>query len=197
VSDETNPAPAEQNTDPVTDGAAQSGPAKESDNAYQAEMRVLRKQLKEAQQRISAADLAAAERAKAEMSEVERYKSEAEQYKKQFEETQSRFVETQKHNAFKLAAHQAGAVDVNAALKLADLSTVDLDGDQVIGIEAALKSLKKASPYLFGATPAAAGSGGGNPPSGAPSLTSERLKGMSRAEMAELEQKLARGEIKL
>jgi CCR4-NOT transcriptional regulation complex NOT5 subunit len=199
VSDTPTPAPAEQNTEPTGDsGGAQSEPARETDNATAAELRILRKQLKDAQQRLSAADQAAADKARAEMTELERYKTEADQYRKQAEETQSRFMETQKHNAFKLAAHQAGAVDVNAALKLADLSTVDLDGDQVVGIDAAIKSLKKASPYLFGVTPqAVTGSGGGNPSDGAPRPTVQQMKDMSRDQFREFEAKVARGEIKL
>lgn len=199
MSDNPTPAPAEQNTEPAGDGGeAASGPARETDNATMAELRILRKQLKDAQQRISAADQAAAEKAKAEMTELERYKSEADQYRKQAEETQSRFMETQKHNAFKLAAQQAGAVDVNAALKLADLSTVDFDGDQVTGVDAALKSLKKASPYLFGVTAnVSAGSGGGNPATGAPAVTTSQIAKMTKAELIAFEAKLARGEIKL
>lgn len=196
MSDPT-PAPAEQNTDPAPSGEAQSGPARETDNSTQAELRILRKQLKDAQQRLLAHDQAAADKAKAEMSEIDRYKSEAEQYRKAAEETQNRFLESQKHNAFRLAAQQAGAVDVNAALKLADLSTVDFDGDQVIGVDAALKALKKASPYLFGVAPTPAASSGGNPSSGAPSVAPADIRKMSRAELKEFEAKLARGEIKL
>jgi hypothetical protein len=199
VSDTTTPAPAEQNTEPTGDsGEASSGPARETDNATAAELRILRKQLKDAQQRLSAADQAAAEKARSEMSELERYKTEADQYRKQAEETQSRFMETQKHNAFRLAAQAAGAVDVNAALKLADLSTVDFDGDQVTGVDAALKSLKKASPYLFGvAANVSAGSGGGNPATGAPAVTTSQIAKMTKAELIAFEAKLARGEIKL
>jgi NADH dehydrogenase/NADH:ubiquinone oxidoreductase subunit G len=199
VSDTPNPAPAEQNTEPAGDsGEAASGPARETDNATMAELRILRKQLKDAQQRISAADKAAADKAKAEMTELERYKSEADQYRKQAEETQSRFLETQKSHAFKLAAHQAGAVDVNAALKLADLSTLEFEDGQVIGIESALKSLKKSSPYLFGvAANVSAGSGGGNPATGAPAVTTSQIAKMTKAELIAFEAKLARGEIKL
>lgn len=196
MSDST-PAPAEQNTDPAPSGEAQGGPAKDPDNASAAELRILRKQLKDAQQRLNAADQAAADKQKAEMTEIERYKAEAEQHKRDAEETRNRLAETRKHHAFKLAATQAGAIDVNAALKLADLSTLDFDGDQVIGVDAALKSLKKASPYLFGAHPVSSGSGGGNPSSGAPALTPDKVRGMNRAQLAELEQQLARGEIKL
>jgi len=197
VSDDLTPAPAEHNTDPVTAGETQGGSAKETDNASAAEMRILRKQLKDAQQRLSAADQAKAEKAKAEMTELERYKTEAEQYRKQAEETQTRFLETQKHNAFRLAAQQAGAVDVNAALKLADLGTLDFDGDQVVGIDAALKALKKSSPYLFGSSQATVSSGGGNPSGGAPNVKSKDIASMTPDEYKAFRSKVASGEIKL
>ena len=198
MSDDSNPADAgEIDNNPAPAGEAQSGPARDTDNATAAELRILRKQLKDAQQRLSAADQAAADKAKAEMTELERYKTEAEQYRKQAEETNARFLETQKHNAFRLAATQAGAVDVNAALKLADLSTLDLDGDTVVGVDAAIKALKKSSPYLFGSTAAPASSGGGNPPSGAPTYTAEQISKLRGKDFDQFARDVRSGKIKL
>lgn len=52
----------------------------------------------------------------------------------------------------KAEAIKAGVVDVNDALKLADLTKVTLKDDGTVdGAEALFKALKEAKPYLFGA----------------------------------------------
>lgn len=193
MSDSQDPVNAgETQADPAPAGDAtttQTGSSRDaSNNASAAELRILRRQLKEAQQRLSAVDEAAAEKARAEMTELERYKSEAEQYRKQFEDLQARSIESQKHSAFKLAAQAAGAVDMDAAIKLADLSKVQVDGDQVAGVDSAIEALRKARPYLFGtATTAEASSSGSNPKTGAPGdLTREMLRSASREQFAEI-----------
>lgn len=200
MSDTPTPAPAEQNTEPTGDGGekAASGPARETDNATMAELRILRKQLKEREQRLNSYETAAAEKAKAELSEVERLKAERDEARTQAEQTRAEVANERKANALRLAALKAGAHNPESLLRLADLSTIDLDGGTVTGVDAVIKGFLKSDPYLFGSsTPPATGSGGGNPSGGAPSVSPADISKMSRAEFNELEGKLARGEIKL
>jgi len=170
VSDTPTPAPAEQNTEPTGDGGeAASGPARETDNATMAELRILRKQLKEREQRLSQFETAQAEKAKAEMSEVERLKAERDEAKQEAERTRSEVAAEKKANALRLAALKAGAHNPENILRLADLSALDLDGGQVNGVDSLIKGFQKSDPHLFGATtPVSTGSGGGNPRDGAP-----------------------------
>lgn len=207
MSDSLNPAPAgDNNTDATGEPEAGAGspPSPESPdaNALAARLRKREKELQQAQQKLQQLEQAQADKAKADMSEVERYKSEAEQYRKQVEETQARFQESQRHSAFRFAAQQAGVIDVDAALKLADLSVLEFDGDEVTGADAAVKALKKSKPYLFGSTPPpnSSGGGGANPASGAPqgrTLSAKQIEAMSTAEYAKIKPLIASGEIKL
>ena len=183
MSDTPNPAPAEQNTEPTGDGGeAASGPARETDNATMAELRILRKQLKERDQKLTAFEQAQAEKARAELTEVERHKQEAAQARAELESTRAEIASEKKANAFKLAAMQAGAKKPDLVLKLADLATLEFEGGKVIGVEALIKGLQKEAPELFSSGQAAAGSGGGNPSGGAPSVKPKDIESMTPSE---------------
>lgn len=185
MSDTPNPAPAEQNTEPTGDGGekAASGPARETDNATMAELRILRKQLKERDQKLTAFEQAQAEKARAELTEVERHKQEAAQARAELENTRAEIASEKKANAFKLAAMQAGAKKPDLVLKLADLATLEFEGGKVIGVEALIKGLQKEAPELFSSGQvAAAGSGGGNPSGGAPSVKPKDIESMTPSE---------------
>jgi hypothetical protein len=199
VSDTPTPAPAEQNTEPAGDsGEAASGPARETDNATMAELRILRKQLKERDQKLTAFEQAQAEKARAELTEVERHKQEAAQARAELESTRAEIASEKKANAFKLAAIQAGAKRPDLVLKLADLSTLELDGGKVIGVEALIKGLQKEAPELFSSGQVvAAGSGGGNPATGAPSLSARDIQKMTPAQYREYKADFLSGKIKL
>ena len=199
MSDTPTPAPAEQNTEPTGDsGEAASGPARETDNATMAELRILRKQLKERDQKLTAFEQAQAEKARAELTEVERHKQEAAQARAELESTRAEIDSEKNANALKLAAMQAGAKQPDLVLQLADLSTLEFEGGRVIGVDALIKGLQKEAPELFSSGQvAASGSGGGNPSDGAPRPSVQQMKDMSRDQFREFEAKVARGEIKL
>lgn len=83
--------------------------------------------------------------------------------------------ETEKRsNALQVAALQAGAVDTDAVVKLADISKIKLSDEGSIdqeSVKALVEELKTGKPYLFGAQGAPApkpnmGTGGGAPAGG-------------------------------
>lgn len=188
MSDDSNPAGEGQTADPADNaGETQSGSRDSGGDATAAELRRTRKALKEAQQKLDAAAQAAADKAAAEMSELDRYKASEAKLKRDLEETQKRATESAKRNAFKFALLQQDKkpVDVDAVMALADLSSLEVDGDTVSGADAAVKAFMKSRPALFGASvPAPAPSGGGgNPGSGVPKdLTLTKLRSTSNAD---------------
>lgn len=197
--------------DPVQTGEADPAPAGETtsqsrdsgQDALSAQLRIAQKQLKDAQAKINRFESAAAESERAKLGEVDRYKAEAADWKAKFETATVRSDSLQKSNAFRFAALAAG-IDgkrVDDALKLADLSEVTIEGDQVHGVDAALRSLLKDRQYLLGSktSTAAASGGGGNPGSGAPSYTPEQVRKIMQdpAQAKEFRAKVLSGEIKL
>ena len=91
----------------------------------------------------------------------------------------------------KAEAIKAGMVDLDG-LKLADLSKVKLnEAGEVEGADALMTELKKAKPYLFGATQNTSNPAGAPPKPGEakPKLATE----MSKAEYAEQRKNIARG----
>ena len=89
-------------------------------------------------------------------------------------------------NAFRNAVKDLGAANPDDVVQLADLSSLDLDGDKVTGHLELAKAMQKSKPYLFGLLPAAKeGTGGGNPPGGGPpEVTPEQIRLMSPEQLA-------------
>lgn len=178
-------------------GAGQKPPA--GDNQTQALLRQKRKLEKDL------ADLRKAEeeRKTAELSEVERLKKEKADLEAERQSLQGQIKTQAIQSRFEAAAAKLGAVDTEAAFKLADLSGVEMDADgKVTGVEEALKSLKQARPFLFGepsAPKSVGGNGGGNPGGqNAPkAYTSEDLKKMSPDEFKQAREAIKAGKAKL
>lgn len=190
-----DPAPAGAETNPEhNSGGGESGHSGPDPNALAAELRKARKQLKQLEQRE-------AERAKAEMTELDRLKAERDEAMSALESERTRSSESTKRNAFRMAAIKNGAVDPEAALKLADLSGLEIAEDgTVTGVEDVIKGLKKsyASLNLFGsAPPHSAASGGGNPSNGAPKVTAKKIEEMSNDEYRKWRESVIRGEVKI
>ena len=86
--------------------------------------------------------------------------------------------------AVSTAAAKAGAIDADAVLALLPADSVTIEGDEVIGVEAALKALRESKPYLFGKAKPAPGSADGGRQSDKPAQwTKADLKGKSSAEI--------------
>lgn len=179
MSDPLDPAVPEDSGAAEPEAGGDTGneaPNKGGADQYQALMRKLRKAEKER-------DALAAERQKTQDSQL----SEAEQLKARLAKAEAdrdaaaaKLTQRTLQHRFEAAAAKAGAVDPDAAFKLADLSGVEIDEEgNVTGLEAALAELKKTRKFLFGAPSGSVGSAGGNPPGGAPGqLTAAKLRTM-------------------
>lgn len=167
----------------------------------QALLRKLRKQEKELESlRNSEAD-----RKNAELSDVERYKKQVADLTSENNSLKLESKKTALRYAFEDAAREAGAVDTEAAYKLADLSGVEFGEDgKPIGIKEALKSLKDSRQFLFGAQkpvvpPGGVANGGGNPSAGNPAatqvLTEQMIRTMSKEDFAKVHEQIAGGRL--
>lgn len=85
------------------------------------------------------------------------------QNKQTKEEYEAKMAELKKNTAIDLFLSSQKAKNVKAVKALLDMQKVSIDGDNLIGIEEQLKTLKEAEPYLFGDTKTTVG-GGSNPP---------------------------------
>lgn len=115
---------------------------------------------------------------RANMTEAEKARAERDDASKRAEQLESELRETRIRGRFETAAIKAGAVDPEAAFKLADLSKVKDDG---AGIDQALADLKKSKPYLFGGQKIATGSAGGASASSTPSNANQAVNDAIRA----------------
>ena len=184
-------------TEPVADGAGapQSAPdveptgtgeqtPKSGADQQQAILRKLRKAEKELAQFRAQQE----EAEKGKLTETERWKSEAEKWKSEAEKAKESARQIKISTRFEAEAAKAGAQDLAAAIKLADLSTVDIDEDgSVTGIDAAISALKANHKFLFGPpTPTnGVGNASGNPGAGNPIKSgADRIKSMTAAEFA-------------
>lgn len=183
MSDTTqDPAPAGGDNLEPSSGGGESGHNGPDPNALAAELRKTKKLLKQQEQQIAKFSQLEEERKQSELTEIERYKKQAEEAQSLLQRQQAQFAEAQKRNAFTMAAHKAGVTDPEAAMRLADLSGIELSEDgSVSGVETALKELKSKYPSLnlFGAAETPASSSGGNPSGGAPKVTEKDIMNMS------------------
>ena len=86
--------------------------------------------------------------------------------------------------AVSAAAARAGAIDADAVLALMPSDAVTVDGDNVTGVDDAIKALRESKPYLFGKPKPAPGSADGGRQSDKPAQwTREDLKGKSPADI--------------
>jgi len=85
------------------------------------------------------------------------------QNKQTKEEYEAKMAELKKNTQIDLFLSNQKAKNVKAVKALLDMDKVSLDGDNLIGIEEQLKTLKESDPYLFGDAKPKVG-GGTNPP---------------------------------
>ena len=184
-------------TEPVADGAGapQSAPDTESTGTGEQSQKsgadqqqaILRK-LRKAEKELAQFRTQQEESEKGKLTETERWKSDAERYKNEAQQAKDALRQAKISHRFEAEAAKAGAQDLAAAIKLADLSTVDIDEDgSVTGIDAAISALKANHKFLFGPqTPAnGVGNASGNPGSGNPMKSgADRIKSMTAAEFA-------------
>jgi len=189
----SDPTPAPEGGAPdVVEGESPEAPRGRPDPT-QALLRKLRKAEKEIESLRSVEQ----QRKESELTEAERWKKKAEQAEELLKSSADKMRQQTLKHRFEALASKAGALDVEDAFRLADLSSVEVDEDgNVTGLDDVIATLRKTKKYLFGqSTPAAPG---GNPPTGSPGqITPERLRQMTPAEFAQLNNDLMAGRIKL
>lgn len=191
-----------KNEEPAGQPEGDNKPATEpQDNALAQRLRKSEKALAQATKQIEQFQKAADDKAKAEMSDLERHQAENQDLKSKLDQANARFVETAKRNALKLALRDAKAKSVDAAMKLADLTGVEVDEDgNVTGAEDAVKKLAKEFDFLFGSDPPPmppVNRGGGNPSGGPPKADPKDYRHLKGAEWADFQRKVQRGEIQI
>ncbi len=118
-----------------------------------------------------------ADKKKAEEEELKKrgeFEKLAQQKEQEANDLKQRYETEKRSNALQVAALQAGAVDTDAVVKLADISKIKLSDEGSIdqeSVKALVEELKTGKPYLFGAQGAPApkpnmGTGGGAPAGG-------------------------------
>lgn len=159
----------------------------------------LARKLRKAEKELASFRDAEQQRKTAELSEADKHKQTAEQIRLENEKLKSELRTTRLQSVYEREAAKAGipASHLEAAMKLADLSEVDLDDPATI--KDALAAQRKAYPFLFGApsTPAPeVGGGGGNPGKGPATMSPERLMSLSPSEFAALSEDVKAGRVK-
>lgn len=186
--------------DPQTGGEqGKEAPGSGTDNQSQA----LQRKLRRAQKELDSLRAADEERKNADLSEVDKLKKLVAQRDDELTTMRERGKQQSIQHRFEALATKAGAVDPEAAFKLADLSGVDLDEQgNVVGIDDALKALKTARPFLFSQTTEPVGGGGGNPPGGpggkaGKTFTEAEILAMSPEEFVKFERDVLAGRVQI
>lgn len=190
MSDSQNPAPTgeaeQQPTGMPVAGASDPPNDPVNVDALAARLRRTEKALQLATQKAESYESDQAAKAQADMTALEKANAKNADLEAKLSKTLSLQSDTMKRSAFRHAVDKLGASNLDDALQLADLSSLEIDGDKIAGVDELARAFKKSKPYLFGAAPAATSSGGGNPPGGAPpKITPEQIKAMSREQFAE------------
>lgn len=117
-------------------------------------------------------------------SELERAQAAATEADQRAKAAEERIAKALTRAAVTAAAAKVGAIDADAVLALLPTDAVTIDGDEVKGVDEALKALRDAKPYLFAKTkPAPGGADGGRQSDRGAQWTREDLKGKSSAEI--------------
>jgi len=115
-----------------------------------AALRRANKEAAERRKRLQAIEEAEAKRKEAELSEVEKAKKRAEEAEARLEKLQSEMEQQAIRHAMMIEASNLHFYNPEEAIRLADLSLVEIDDEgRVKGAKAALEALAKQSPYLI------------------------------------------------
>lgn len=124
----------------------------------------------------------------AKLEEAGKYKELADKRAQELQETQQRLQSMAKRTALQAEAVKAGLQSMDF-LKLVDLDSLQLEGDQVVGADAAISGLRESHPMLFekrNAVPTpnvTPGNAGVKIPDPTRSYTSSELRGLSDEQM--------------
>jgi chromosome segregation ATPase len=133
----------------TTEGTGTQSGTESQATVTRAEFDQIRNQLRAADQRRDAAEKEAQKLKDAQLSEGERQVKELNETKAQNAELQGKIKQLQIENAF-VTDNKHDWHDARAALKLADLSGVEISDDGTVkGLKEALEAVAKSAPYLL------------------------------------------------
>jgi len=99
---------------------------------------------------------------RAQMTEAEKARAERDDATRRATELEAQLRETRLRSRFETAALKAGAIDIEAAFKLANTASLKVKDDGSIeGLDQALAELKKSRPWLFAQQRTSTGTPGG------------------------------------
>jgi len=153
-------------TDPVVESPPEpsTAPAKDEATELKAELAKWREMAKKSES-LAKSNAAAAEKLakieEASKSELERAQAAATAAEERAKAAEERIARALTRAAVSAAAVKAGAIDADAVLALLPADAVTVDGDEVKGVDDAIKALRDAKPYLFGKPKPAPGSADG------------------------------------
>jgi phosphopantetheinyl transferase (holo-ACP synthase) len=189
MSDKVTPPAGDASGSPA-EGATPPAATNTGDGSLNAKLKLLEKQFGQVQKENANLKKAEEDRKTSELSDLDRLKQKETQLTGQVENLQKTINTQAKQFAFKVAATKAGCVNPDAACRLADLATLQLDeSGGVVGTDEYLEVFKGQHTYFFGqetTSPTPTASSGGNPTSGAPKPPSPAaLAKMSREQRSE------------
>lgn len=154
--------PPEPGIDPTTPPI--NTPPKDETVELKAELAKWREMAKKSES-LAKSNAAAAEKLakieEASKSELERAQAAAAEADQRAKAAEDRIARALTKAAVSAAAVRAGAIDADAVLALLPADAVTVDGDEVKGVDDAIKALRDAKPYLFGKPKPAPGSADG------------------------------------
>lgn len=154
--------PPEPGIDPTTPPI--NTPPKDETVELKAELAKWREMAKKSES-LAKSNAAAAEKLakieEASKSELERAQAAATAAEERAKAAEERIARALTRAAVSAAAVKAGAIDADAVLALLPADAVTVDGEDVKGVDDAIKALRDAKPYLFGKPKPAPGSADG------------------------------------
>ena len=154
-------------TEPTGQSTGTTGQPQQTTTVSQAEFDAIKRQLQAADQNRSRAEQELKALRDAQLSADEKVKQDLAEAQAALAKRETELKVAQIQNAF-ITDNTYDWQDPKAALKLADLSGVTVEGERVIGLKEALKAVADAYPWMIKAKQDGAGTGGGNDANGAP-----------------------------
>lgn len=146
---ETGGADGGENT---SDGGAMSPEQLQAElERTRAALKTANKEAADRRKKLEEIESTEAKRKESELSEVQRAAKRAEEAENSLKQVKDRYRTNAMRNAIRLAAQNAGFVDTDDAVLLADMSGVDFDetSDKVTGAKEAIDALAKTKPHLL------------------------------------------------
>ncbi len=141
-----------EGTSTTSDGGAMSPEQLQAElERTRAALKTANKEAAERRKKLEEIESTEAKRKESELTEVQRAAKRAEEAEASLKQTKDRYRQNAIRNEIKLYAQNAGFVDTQDAIALADMSGVDFDeaNDKVIGAKEAIDALAKAKPHLL------------------------------------------------